>query len=331
VAAGRGRPSLEALSEGIVEGRRAVLGRAVTLVESENRGHREQAQTLLEGLLPRTGQAYRVGITGVPGVGKSTFIDALGTHLTGRGHRVAVLAVDPTSDRSGGSILGDKTRMARLARDPAAFVRPSPSQGALGGVARKTRESILLVEAAGYDVVLVETVGVGQSEVTVARMVDCFLVLMLPHAGDELQGIKRGILELADLLAVNKVDVDRTAAERARRQYESAMHLYRPRYPEWTPETCCVSGKTGEGIEELWERVLAHHGALSESGALGRLRSEQAVGWMWHAVEAELTSRLRRDSAVREEAARLEAGVRDGTTSPTAAAAAILRAFGVDV
>jgi LAO/AO transport system kinase len=269
-----------------------------------------------------------VGITGVPGVGKSTFIDALGTHLVGSGSKVAVLAVDPTSDRSGGSILGDKTRMARLAREERAFIRPSPSGSALGGVARKTREAILVCEAAGYDVVLVETVGVGQSETAVARMVDVFLLLLLPNAGDELSGMKRGVLELADLIAVNKADGEQAkAAQIARRQYEMALSYLRPLHPEWTPEVRCVSALTGVGIAELWERVLAHRAALAASGALRELRAEQAISWMWDAVESEIGRRLRTHPAVAAIRAGLERDVRAGTIPPSAAAARILRAF----
>jgi len=323
---------LDAYVEGVRTQRRAVLGRALTLVESDLRRHRELAQDLLARLLPDTGGAIRVGITGVPGVGKSTFIDALGMHLLEAGRRVAVLAVDPTSGRSGGSILGDKTRMARLSRDPRAFVRPSPSQGALGGVARKTRESILVCEAGGYDVVLVETVGVGQSETEVAAMVDCFLVLMLPNAGDELQGIKRGIVELADLIAINKADGDaKPAAERARKQYEGALRYLTPIHPEWSPEVRCVSALTGDGVPGLWARVEAHRSALEETGALERMRADQAAQWMWRAVEHELSSRLRSHPEVAALAPSLEAAVRDGTTPPTQAAARLLARFGLDV
>ena len=323
---------LDAYVEGVRGGDRALLARAITLVESDLRAHRGLAQELLGRLLPFTGRARRVGITGVPGVGKSTFIDALGTHLTERGHRVAVLAVDPTSGRSGGSILGDKTRMGRLARDERAFIRPSPSQGELGGVARKTRESILVCEAAGHDVVLVETVGVGQSETEVAGMVDCFVVLMLPNAGDELQGIKRGILELADLIAVNKADGEQEkAAERARQQYDLSIRYLRPIHAEWRPEVVCVSALTGRGIPELWERVETHRAALEASGALARMRADQAVRWMWHVVKEELEARLRAHPDVAAMRAELEREVREGELPPTAAATRILARFGVDV
>lgn len=324
--------SLDEHVAGLERGDRAVLARALTLVESERRAHVSMAQELLRRLLPRTGGGVRVGITGVPGAGKSTFIDALGTMLVERGHKVAVLAVDPSSDRSGGSILGDKTRMARLARDERAFIRPSPSQGALGGVARKTREAILVCEAAGYDVVLVETVGVGQSETAVASMVDCFLLLLLPNAGDELQGIKRGILELADLVAVNKADgVLAEAAQRARAQYTTALAYLAPERAGWRPEVCCVSGLEGTGIAELWERVQVHRSTLIAAGELARLRADQSVRWMWAAVDAELRSRLTSSPAVQEKARLLEAQVRAGVVPPTGAAIEILRELGLDV
>src|ERR687889_404284 len=238
-------------------GDRAALARAITLMESRRPDHREAARALLQELMPHTGKAVRVGITGVPGVGKSTAIDALGSMLTEKGHRVAVLAVDPSSTRTGGAILGDKTRMARLAVDPNAFIRPSPSSGTLGGVAAKTREAMLLCEAAGFDVVLVETVGVGQSETAVADLTDFFLVLMLPGAGDELQGIKKGILELADMIAVNKADADgggRAAAAAA--EYKAALHILTPASPTWSPPVTTVSGLTGQGLDDLWAKVL---------------------------------------------------------------------------
>ncbi|MCA9607520.1 MAG: methylmalonyl Co-A mutase-associated GTPase MeaB [Myxococcales bacterium] len=316
---------LDGYEAGVRAGDRSVLGRALTLVESDLPKHVAMAQELLRRLLPATGGAVRVGITGVPGVGKSTLVDALGMHLVEAGHRVAVLAVDPTSGRSGGSIMGDKTRMARLSRDDAAFVRPSPSRGALGGVARKTREALLVCEAAGYDVVLVETVGVGQSETEVADMVDCFLVLMLPNAGDELQGIKRGILELADLIAVNKADGELVAAaQRARQHYELSIRYMTPREPCWPPEVVTVSGRTGDGIPELWSRVEAHRAALEAAERLAPVRAEQAVRWMWRVVEDELSRRLHADPAVAALAKSLEAEVRSGTTPATEAATRIL-------
>lgn len=258
---------------------RAGLARAITLVESRREDHRLAARALLEEIMPKTGAGQRIGVTGAPGVGKSTFIDAFGSLLTELGHRVAVLAVDPTSQRTGGSILGDKTRMERLSVDPNAFVRPSPAGDSLGGVARKTRESILLCEAAGYDVILVETVGVGQSETVVAEMVDFFLVLMLPNAGDELQGIKKGVLEAADLIAVNKCDIDKQAAERAARTYANALHIMEPADPVWSPPTRLISGATGTGLPELWEAIELHRRKTTESGSRTRRRREQQGRW----------------------------------------------------
>lgn len=325
------RIDLDELYDGVRRADRASLGRALTLVESDLSRHQALAQELLARLLPHTGASVRLGITGPPGVGKSTLIDALGRRLLDEGRRVAVLAVDPTSGRSGGSILGDKTRMAQLSRDPRAFIRPSPSQGALGGVARKTREARLVLEAAGFDVTLIETVGVGQSETEVADMVDCFLVLLLPNAGDELQGIKRGVLELADVLAVNKADGElRASAERTRHQHEMAAHFLRPRRASWVPPVLTVSAHTGDGLERLWEQVLAHRASLIADGELDALRASQAVGWMWRVVEQELRARLRRHPKVQALAATLEAEVRAGETPPTAAAQRILRGFGLD-
>jgi LAO/AO transport system kinase len=317
--------SLGAYVDGVRAGDRAVLGRAITLVESELPEHRERAERLLSLLLPWTGRAHRVGITGVPGAGKSTFIDALGMHLVSLGKSVAVLAVDPTSGRSGGSILGDKTRMARLSRHDRAFIRPSPSRGALGGVAAKSREALLVCEAAGFDVVLVETVGVGQSETEVAAMVDCFVVLMLPNAGDELQGIKRGILELADLVLVNKADGENfAAAELARRAYASAIHYLRPAHEAWKPEVHCISAREGTGIPELWARVEAHQTALDASGELRALRASQAVAWMWRTVDAEVAARARAHPEVQKIALELERDVREGRVPAIAAARRVL-------
>jgi LAO/AO transport system kinase len=282
---------------------RAGLARAITLVESRRTDHQTQARELLANAMPKTGKAQRIGITGVPGVGKSTFIDAFGKMLLDKGHRVAVLAVDPTSRRSGGSILGDKTRMARLAADERAFIRPSPAGETLGGVSRKTRETMLLCEAAGYDVVLVETVGVGQSETVVADMVDFFLVLMLPNAGDELQGIKKGVLEVADLIAVNKADIDAKAAKRAARAYEVALHIMEPASPDWSPPVHTVSGFTGDGLPELWDTIEAHRKKTDASGSRAKRRAEQQVRWLDSLIEEglargfahrpEIASRLR--------------------------------------
>jgi len=313
---------------GVRAGDRAVLGRAITLIESQRADDQRRAQQVVAALLPFTGGAHRVGITGVPGVGKSTLIEALGTHLTTQGRQVAVLAVDPSSLRSGGSILGDKTRMQSLARDPRAFVRPTPTLGALGGVARHTRETVLLCEAAGYDVVLVETVGVGQSEVMVAQLVDCFVVLMLAGAGDELQGIKRGILELVDVLAITKADGDGAeAARRARSEYAMALHLMRPRHPAWTVPVLTCSAYTQDGIAALWTAVTEHRAALERAGAFTASRAQQQVYWMWRAIEAGLLERFNNDPAVAAGIAGFEAEVRAGGVSPDHAAAALLELF----
>ncbi|ONI85880.1 ATPase/protein kinase [Actinosynnema sp. ALI-1.44] len=314
----------------VLAGERAVLSRAITLVESTRADHRHQAQQMLVELLPHAGGAHRVGITGVPGVGKSTFIDMLGTRLTEAGHRVAVLAVDPSSSRTGGSILGDKTRMARLAVDENAFIRPSPTSGTLGGVARATRETIVLMEAAGYDIVLVETVGVGQSEITVAGMVDCFLFLTLARTGDQLQGIKKGVLELADVVAVNKADGDHEKeARRAARELSGAMRLLRSGEELWTPPVLTCSGLTGSGLDELWGEVKRHHQTLDEAGALAAKRRQQQVDWTWAMVRDTLMTRLRDAAEVRSIAPELEQDVRDGRLTPTLAAERILKAFGV--
>ena len=311
----------DSLVDGVVAGDRTAIGRALTLVESQRPEDRAVAAELLASLMHRSGSAHRVGVTGVPGGGKSTFIDALGTSLTGAGRRVAVLAVDPTSTLSGGSILGDKTRMPRLANDDSAFIRPSPSTGTLGGVTRTTRESMVVLEAAGHDVVLVETVGIGQSETAVASMVDFFLVLMLPGAGDELQGIKKGVLELADMIAVNKADGDNeTRAREAVRDYSAALRLIRPASPDWTPPVMSCSGLTGEGLSELWERVEDHRRALTASGGWDEQRRAQQLSWMWSTVEDRLVAAMRVDPAVHEVLAEAERSVLDGETTPAAAA-----------
>jgi LAO/AO transport system kinase len=314
----------------VLAGERAVLSRAITLVESTRADHRRQAQELLVELLPHAGGAHRVGITGVPGVGKSTFIDMLGSTLTAAGHRVAVLAVDPSSSKTGGSILGDKTRMARLAVDPAAFVRPSPTSGTLGGVARATRETIVLMEAAGYDIVLVETVGVGQSEITVANMVDCFLFLTLARTGDQLQGIKKGVLELADVIAVNKADGEHEKeARKAARELAGALRLLRSGEELWTPPVLTCSGLTGAGLETVWEQVQQHHRTLDDAGELAAKRRRQQVDWTWSMVRDTLMSRLHEHPEVRSIAPELEQDVRDGRLTPTLAAERILKAFGL--
>ncbi len=311
--------------DGVRDGNRAILARTITLIESENPKHAELAQEVLEALLPDTGGAYRVGISGVPGAGKSTFIDALGTMLTSRSHQVAVLAVDPTSSVTGGSILGDKTRMPALSVDPKAFIRPSPTSGTLGGVTRKTRETILVCEAAGFDVVLVETVGVGQSETIVADMVDFFLVLMIAGAGDELQGIKRGIMEVADMLAINKADGDNLArATRAQASYQSALRLMRP-HSEPPVVTCSALEKTG--LEELWALAVDRRKRLEADGAFQQRRQEQQVRWMWDMVDDGLRRALRGDKELRALLDLLEKGVAAGTAAPSAAATQILRQF----
>ncbi len=314
-------PDLDTLYDGVRAGERSAVGRAITLVESAHADHRGAAQDLLTRLLPHAAGSHRVGITGVPGVGKSTFIDELGTQLTAAGHKVAVLAVDPTSTRTGGSILGDKTRMARLAIDPNAFIRPSPTAGTLGGVSRRTRETCTVVEAAGHDVVLIETVGVGQSETVVAEMVDVFLVLMLPNAGDELQGIKKGVLELADVIAVNKSDGDNVAAARhAAADYSAALRLVQPDDPAWTPRVLTCSGQNGDGVAEVWDTLVQHRTAMESSGGFAERRRRQRVRWMWATVEDLIRSELRADIATAELVAELEDAVRDDRITPTAAA-----------
>lgn len=319
---------LDRYVEGIRTGDRGVLARAITLVESGRPESVALAQELLTRIQPATGHAYRVGISGVPGVGKSTFIDAFGCLLVERGHRVAVLAVDPSSSLSGGSILGDKSRMPNLARSDAAFIRPSASAQSLGGVARRTREAILVCEAAGFDVILVETVGVGQSETMVADMVDFFLVLALPGAGDELQGIKRGILELADTIAVNKCDGDNVERARAAQSvYRSALSYLRPRSSAWRPEAVTISAIEGKGLGELWELVLEHRLKLTETGDLARIRRDQRRRWLWSLLEDGLLATFRQDARVRSMLPRVEAAVEVGEVTPAKAAEELLGAF----
>jgi LAO/AO transport system kinase len=323
-------PDIMRYARGVRAGDRALLARAITLVESKRADHQTAAHRLVQELLPQTGQAARVGITGAPGVGKSTTIDTLGSFLTGRGHKVAVLAVDPSSARTGGSILGDKTRMARLAGDPNAFIRPSPSSGTLGGVAAKTRETMLLCEAAGFDVILVETVGIGQSETAVADMTDFFLVLMLPGAGDELQGLKKGIVELADMLAVNKADGDSLPrATRAAAEYRAALHILAPRSPNWSVPVLTYSALTENGVPELWQRVCEHRERLTASGELAARRREQQVTWMWTMLEARLHGRLRSDPALKAKLPRLQAAVAEGRMAPGVAVDEIARTLGL--
>lgn len=321
-------PALTVLADGVLAGERRALARAITLVESSRPDHRADAARLLDAVLPRAGRAVRIGISGPPGVGKSTFIEALGNHLVGLGHRLAVLAVDPTSARTGGSILGDKTRMEALARHPHAFIRPSPSGGELGGVARRTREAGLLCEAAGYDVVLIETVGVGQSELAVADLVDLFVLLAAPGGGDDLQGIKRGIMELADLVVVTKADGHLlTAANHAAADLRRALQLMRPKYDGLTTETLLVSSPSGTGVPEVWDHLRAAHHHLEVSGQLAGLRAHQATAWMWDEVRAELARRFRQDPAVQAVLADLERAVEAGRTTPTAAAQQLLDRF----
>jgi LAO/AO transport system kinase len=318
-------PDVPTLAKGVLDGARPVLARAITLVESQRPDHRVAAQQLLGELLPAAGGAIRVGISGPPGVGKSTFIEELGGRLTAAGHRVAVLAVDPSSTRSRGSILGDKTRMARLAVDENAFVRPSPSAGTLGGVARATRETIVLMEAAGHGVVLVETVGVGQSEVAVAGMVDTFLLLSIARTGDSLQGIKKGILELADVIAVNKADGGgERDARSAARELSGALHMMAPGRAGWRPPVLSCSARTGAGIDEVWAAVQRHRETLDAAGELAAKRAGQQVDWMWATVRDRLTERLRTDPGVRAALPELEREVRAGELPPGAAAQQIL-------
>jgi LAO/AO transport system kinase len=319
---------MTALADAVRAGDRRSLARAITLVESTRPDHRDEAAALLDELMPATGEATRAGVSGAPGAGKSTFIEALGLHLVDAGHNVAVLAVDPSSSRGGGSILGDKTRMEQLSRSPHAFIRPSPSKGTLGGVARRTREALLVCEAAGFDVVLVETVGVGQSEVAVAGMVDAFLLLLAPGAGDELQGVKRGIVELADLVVVNKADgaladlARQTAAD-----YGHALHLLRPRTDGWAARVVSCSALEGAGIGDVWSAIVEFMAAAQASGSLTRRRGEQARDWMWSEVSETLLERLRSDSSVRAELGALEADVIAGKISPAAAARRLLDRF----
>lgn len=321
---------IDAIAASIVNGSRSALARAITLAESSRPDHQKTVGELLQALLPYTGKAVRVGITGVPGVGKSTVIDTLGSNLIAKGHRVAVLAVDPSSQRTGGSILGDKTRMARLAADERAFIRPSPSSGTLGGVGAKTREAMLFCEAAGFDVILVETVGVGQSETAVADLTDFFLVLMLPGAGDELQGIKKGIVEMADMIAVNKADGEgATRAKAAAADYQAALRILSPASPIWSPPVITISGLANLGLDDLWERVLDHRKHMTESGALYFKRRNQNLKWMWAMVEDRMRAKLHHDPEVREHVKRMEVEVIAGDLTPALAADKIASALGL--
>jgi LAO/AO transport system kinase len=316
---------VERLADDVRAGDRRALAKAITLVESKRADHQESAQRLLERLLPGTGMAARVGVSGVPGVGKSTFIEAFGVHLIERGRRVAVLAVDPSSARTGGSILGDKTRMPRLAAAPEAFIRPSPSAGSFGGVTRRTREALLVCEAAGYDFVLVETVGVGQSEFAVASMVDFFLVLMLAGAGDELQGIKKGILELADALAINKADGDNLAhAQQAAAQYRSALNLLRPSTPNWDPPVVTISAREARGMDTILSIIENHRARLSATGELVQRRREQQQAWLWSMIDDGLKRHFLERDDVRRLLPQLEAAIAEAKVTPTEAARRLL-------
>ncbi|SOJ54905.1 putative GTPase [Mycobacterium simulans] len=319
------KDTVEHLAAAVRSGDRAALPRAITLVESTRTDHREQAQQLLLALLPASGNAHRVGITGVPGVGKSTAIEALGMYLIEQGHRVAVLAVDPSSTRSGGSILGDKTRMARLAVHPDAYIRPSPTSGTLGGVAKATRETVVLLEAAGFDVILIETVGVGQSEVAVANMVDTFVLLTLARTGDQLQGIKKGVLELADIVVVNKADGEHLRDARlAARELSSAIRLIYPRETLWRPPVLTMSAIEGSGLTELWETVERHCQVLTDAGEFEARRRDQQVDWTWQMVRDAVLDRVLSNPAVRKIRADIEGQVRSGELTPAMAAQQIL-------
>jgi LAO/AO transport system kinase len=311
--------------QGVLNGDRRLIAKTITVIESSLPAHQRLAQAIIDRLLPYAGNAIRLGITGVPGVGKSTFIESLGTMLVTKGHRVAVLAVDPSSKRSGGSVLADKTRMEKLAVEQKAFIRPSPSGGTLGGVARKTRETMILCEAAGFDVIIVETVGVGQSETAVASMVDFFLVLMIAGAGDELQGIKKGILELADAVAVNKADGNNVErAEFARKQYETALHFLTPSSPNWTPPVLTCSALEMIDVDVIWETVLEHHRIFTQTGELKANRKKQAVEWMWSLVKEGLKDRFYQHPEVKKNLPETIKEVENGITASTLAACRLL-------
>ena len=315
---------VEEIARKLRSGDRAALARGITLVESRRSDHRRCARALCEILAPYAGAAMRVGVTGPPGVGKSTLIDVLGANLTAAGHRVAVLAVDPSSKSSGGAILGDKTRMARLAVDPNAFIRPSPAAGTLGGVAARTREAMILCEAAGFDILLVETVGVGQSETAVADMTDFFLVLVLPGAGDELQGIKKGVIEQADMVAVNKADVDPARARQAAAEYSGALRILAPASPNWTPQVMLISGLANQGLAEMWGEIARHRAVLTASGELAAKRERQRIKWMWALLEEGLLRRVLGNAEVKARLAAIEREVARGALAPEAAAERIM-------
>ena len=320
--------SPEELAERIGQGDRRALAKGITLVESTRPDHRDQAAALLELIMPHTGDSIRLGISGVPGVGKSTFIESFGNHVIDQGHRVAVLAVDPTSALSGGSILGDKTRMESLSRNADAFIRPSPAGQTLGGVTRRTRETLLLCEAAGFDVIIVETVGVGQSETAVAQMTDMFLLLLLPGGGDELQGIKRGIMELADLILVNKADGDQqAAAERTVADYRTAVHFLHPRSRHWQVQVQPLSALRGRGVDEVWQTVEEYRAALTDVGEISARRAAQARQWMWSETADSLLAELKASDAVKAMVGALEQDVTEGRLPATVAAKKLIEAF----
>jgi len=319
------RTDPDSFVQGILDGNRRMIAKTITLIESRLKSHQQTAFTVMEKILPRTGNSIRLGVTGVPGVGKSTFIENLGILLAGMGHKVAVLTIDPTSQRSGGSILGDKTRMEKLAAHENAFIRPSPAGETLGGVAAKTREIMLICEAAGFDVILVETVGVGQSETSVASMVDFFLVLMISGAGDELQGIKKGVLELADGIAINKADGDNlTAVKKTKGDLEMAMHLIRPESPTWSTPVLTCSSITEGGTKNVWESVLDHHKKFKASGEFQQRRKKQTLKWMWTLVEEGLKQRFKNNEKINKEIPFISQQVENEKISPSAAAEVLL-------
>jgi LAO/AO transport system kinase len=317
-------PEDRELVDGVLTGQRRALAKAITLVESTHPTHQARAAQLLDALLPHTGRCLRIGLTGVPGVGKSTFIEAFGLLLIAQGLKVAVLAVDPSSRRSGGSILGDKTRMERLSQQEAAYIRPSPSAGTLGGVAEKTREAMLVCEAAGYDVVIVETVGVGQSETVVAGMTDVFVLLQLPNAGDDLQAIKKGIMELADLVIYNKADLDAAAAGRAAQQMRSALALLHPASAHWQPQVLETSALQGKGMDKVWETLQEFRAAMDASGEFAEKRRRQSLDWMWQLIDAGLRQRFREHPAIKRSLPDTVNAVSVGELAPTAAAHRLL-------
>jgi LAO/AO transport system kinase len=317
-------PADRELVEGVLARQTRALAKTITLIESSRRDHQVRAHGVLDALLPYAGSSIRVGISGAPGVGKSTFVEALGLYLIGKGHRLAVLAVDPSSSVTGGSILGDKTRMEKLSQEPDAYIRPSPAGGSLGGVAEKTRETVLVCEAAGYDVIIVETVGVGQSEIAVAGMVDVFALLQLPNAGDDLQAIKKGIVEIADLVVINKADIDPTAAERARHQMQSALTMLRPASPRWKTPVLAVSALGNQGIEAFWKEIERHRDTMTAGGEFAEKRKRQALDWMWALIDSALRAQFRHHPAVKSHLPALTRAVAAGTVTPAAAAHRLL-------